>query len=301
MLLAAVAVGGGSYYMLDYALAPAPDRQDTAMRFQRLFENYPETRLWIDSLRRASALCDTFAVMPEDGSGWAGERHHAFVIRQAPRSNKTAVVIHGWRDQAIGMMMIARLYEQMGYNVIVPDLHAHGLSEGEAIGMGWKERFDVLRWMSLFRTDTMVVHGISMGAATTMNVSGEPLPAGIRSVRFVEDCGYTSVWDEFHYKMNDDFGLSDFPLMYTSSLLCRLKYGWSFGEASPLSQVAKCPYPMLLIHGDSDDFVPFWMVRPLHDAKLSPRSLWITPGTRHAHSYKDYPEEYARRLSRFLE
>ncbi len=40
-----------------------------------------------------------------------------------------------------------------------------------------------------------VVHGISMGAATTMMLSGEKLPAYIRC--FVEDCGYTSVWDQF--------------------------------------------------------------------------------------------------------
>jgi len=50
---------------------------------------------------------------------------------------------------------------------------------------------------------------------------------------------------------------------------------------------------MLLIHGDSDDFVPSWMVRSLHDAKLSHKCLWITRGTQHAHSYKDYSEEYA--------
>ena len=45
--------------------------------------------------------------------------------------------------------------------------------------MGWLDRFDLLRWMEIadgiFGGDTrMVVHGISMGAATTMMASGEP-------------------------------------------------------------------------------------------------------------------------------
>ena len=210
------------------------------------------------------------------------------------------------------MLMIARLYERMGWNIVVPDLHAHGLSAGEAIGMGWQERNDVLHWMRLFRTDTMVVHGISMGAATTMNVAGESLlvggqgsgelmPEGIKSIRFVEDCGYTSVWDEFEYELREEFSLPVFPLLYTTSLLCQWKYGWSFTEAAPLRQVARCPYPMLFIHGDDDHFVPSWMVHPLYAAKDSLKDLWITRGVQHALSYKNYPEEYARRIREFVE
>ena len=127
--------------------------------------------------------------------------------------------------------MIARLYERMGWNIIVPDLHAHGLSEGKAIGMGWQERKDLAHWLQLFQTDTMAVH--SMGAATTMNPSGEPMPEGIKSIRFVEDCGYTSVWTSSQHELREEFGLPAFPLPYTTSLLCRLKYGWSFTQASP--------------------------------------------------------------------
>ncbi len=294
LVLAGITVGG-SYYMLDYALAPNPERGDTASRFAWLYESYPATRPWVDSLRRAEALRDTFVTMP------SGERHHAYIIRQQMPTQRTAVIVHGWRDQAIGMFQIARLYERMGYNLVVPDLHAHGLSEGDAIGMGWQERWDVLHWMSMFRTDTMVVHGISMGAATTMNVAGEAMPEGIRSVKFVEDCGYTSVWDEFSYEKTEEFGLPDFPLMYTSSLLCGLKYGWRFGQASSLRQVAKCPYPMLFIHGDNDHFVPSWMVHPLYEAKTGDKQLWVTEGTEHALSYKDYPEDYARCLRDFLD
>jgi hypothetical protein len=294
LVVLVVATVGGSYYMLDYALAPNPERQDTAKRFVQLYEEYSETKPWMDSLRNIHAFKDTFVVMPN------GEKHHAYIICQQPQSRKTAITVHGWREQGIAMLMIARLYERMGYNVVVPDLHAHGLSEGDAVDMGWKDREDVLHWMTLFRADTMVVHGISMGAATTMNVSGETMPAGIRSMKFVEDCGYTSVWDEFCYELKQEFDLPAFPLLYTSSLLCRLHYGWSFQEAAPIKQIVKCKYPMLLIHGDNDDFVPSWMVHPLYEAKPEPKRLWVAKGSRHALSYKDYPEEYARRLKEFV-
>jgi fermentation-respiration switch protein FrsA (DUF1100 family) len=152
----------------------------------------------------------------------------------------------------------------------------------------------------VFQTDTMVVHGVSMGAATTMMTSTEPLPPGIRNIHFVDDCGYTSVWDEFSGELQNQFGLPPFPLMYTSSLLCKALCGWSFGEASALNGVARCPYPMLFIHGGSDTFVPTRIVRELYGAKPEPKALWVAPGSGHACSYRDHKAEYTQRVREFL-
>ena len=199
-----VATIGGSFYMLDFALAPDAERTDTAASFRQLVEKHPEVKPWLDSLNQRGALRDTFINMP------SGEKHHGYFIRQATDStmlatdsttmnHPVAIVVHGWRDTAIKFMMIARIYELAGYNVLMPELHAHGLSEGEAVQMGWKDRKDVLHWMSvaseLFGTNDFVIHGVSMGAATTMCVSGEKMPECVKNIRFIEDCGYTSVWD----------------------------------------------------------------------------------------------------------
>lgn len=154
----------------------------------------------------------------------------------------------------------------------------------------------MLHWLSVFQTDTMVVHGISMGGATTMMMSAEPLPERVRDIRFIDDCGYTSVWDEFAGELKNQFGLPAFPLMYTSSLLCRLRYGWSFQEASAISEVSKSPHPMLFIHGNKDTFVPTEMVYRLYDAKPSAKSLWIADDAIHAQSYKIHKSEYVEHI-----
>lgn len=297
-----VATIGGSFYMLNYALAPDAERTDTAKSFRKLVEKHPEVKPWLDSLKQYGALRDTFINMP------SGERHHGYFVRQASDSTTTkqpvAIVIHGWRDNAIKFMTIARIYEQAGCHVLMPDLHAHGLSEGESVQMGWKDRKDILHWMSvateLFGAEDFIIHGVSMGAATTMCVSGEKLPDDVKNARFIEDCGYTSVWDEFKYELAEEFDLAPFPLLYATSLLCKIKYGWSFGEASPIKQVKKCPYPMLFIHGDNDTFVPSWMVHPLYEAKQGEKELWITKDTKHARSYKDYAEEYSNKVKEFI-
>lgn len=267
-----------------------------------LAENYPQTFEWYDSLRTAGALQDLYL----DSSD--GTRLHALLLPAAERTGKTAVLVHGYTDNALGMMMVAIIYSrQMGYNVLLPDLYAHGLSGGKAIRMGWKDRFDVLRWMEeavrIFGEDTqLVVHGISMGAATTMCVAGEvdSRPQLLPHVKcFIEDCGYTSVWDEFKGELRERYSLPSFPLLDLADLLCRIEYGWGFKEASPLNQVRKNSLPMMFIHGEADTFVPTWMVYPLHDACSAPSELWTLPGVAHALSCREDPQQYAERVKEF--
>ena len=293
LVLLTLIVTGGSFYMLDYSLAPDANRMDRDYCLQQQFAAYPESKLWYDSLQRVDALRDTFLFTP------SGEKLHGFYVNRG--CQRTAIVVHGWRDCAVKFFWLARIYDhELGYNVIMPELHGCGESEGDAIQMGWHDRHDVMLWLKAFQTDTMVVHGVSMGAATTMMLSGEPMPDGIRHLRFVEDCGYTSVWDEFAGQLKDQFSLPAFPLMYSTSLLCQLRYGWSFAEASALHQVEKCPYPMLFIHGSTDTFVPTSMVYPLYEAKQGEKALWIAQGAEHALAYKEHKAEYIRRVKAFV-
>ena len=193
----------------------------------------------------------------------------------------------------------------MGYNLLLPDLYAHGKSEGDHIRMGWLDRLDVMKWMDIandkFRGDSaatqMVVHGISMGAATTMCISGEKLQSYVKC--FVEDCGYTSVHDEFAHELKDMFGLPSFPLLNVASTLCKWKYGWDFEKASPLNQVKKCHLPMLVIHGTNDDFVPTAMAKPIYDAKPQPKALYMAQGSAHARSLSDHRQEYTAKVRQF--
>lgn len=294
------ALGLGSDYMLRYALRPSMEHShDLSWRFHNIIDENPQLRPWADSLQRHQALRDTFVTMP------TGERHHATYILAPRPTDRVALLVHGYEDNGMGMMHIASIYHHMGFNLLLPDLHAHGRSEGEAVQMGWLDRLDVMRWMevanSRFGRDgssRMVLHGVSMGAATVMCVSGETLPSYVKC--FVEDCGYTSAWDEFEGELHDRFGLPAFPLLHACSALCRVRYGWSFDEASPLRQVARCHKPMLFIHGERDTFVPFSMLARLYAAKPQPKAQWVSTGSIHARSFHDHPVAYAAHVRAFV-
>ena len=290
---------GASQYMLDYSLRPENSGRDMEGSWQYMFKTYPYLKPWVDSLQQAEALKDTFIYSPDH------VKLHAYYVASARPTAKTAVIVHGYTDNAIRMMMIGYLYnKKLDFNILLPDLRDTGLSGGNAIQMGWLDRKDVMQWMGVANeiygdTTRMVVHGISMGAATTMMVAGEPQPGYVKC--FVEDCGYTSAWDQFSKELKEQFNIPQFPLMYTASRLCQLEYGWGFKEASALKQVAKCHLPMLFIHGDKDDYVLTRMVYKLYEAKPDPKELWVVPGAGHAHSYLLNTEAYTEKVKQFVD
>lgn len=298
VLLIVVLLGAGQY-MLDYSLRPENRGRDLKSSWQYMFETYPYLKPWVDSLEQAEALKDTFIYSSDH------VKLHACYIASARPTAKTAVIVHGYTDNAIRMMMIGYLYnKKLDFNILLPDLRDTGLSDGDAIQMGWLDRKDVMQWMEVANriygdSTRMVVHGISMGAATTMMVSGEPQPGYVKC--FVEDCGYTSVWDQFSKELKEQFNLPRFPLMYIADWLCQLEYGWGFKEASALKQVARCQLPMFFIHGDKDDYVPTWMVYRLYEAKPDPKELWVVPEANHAHAYLFNTEEYTEKVKAFVD
>ena len=298
LMLIIVAVTGVSLYMLDYSLRPKTNGKDMDSTVKRMREDYPQIIPWMDSLTASRALLDTF-ITAKDGT-----RLHAFYVRAPRPTRRTAVLVHGWGDNSVSMMHIGYLYNNsLSCNILLPDLRNAGLSGGDAIQMGWLDRLDVMEWIDvapqLFGDSlSTVVHGISMGAATTMMLSGETLPEHVKC--FVEDCGYTSVWDQFSKMLGELFGLPDFPLMYTANWICGIRHGWQFTEASSVDQVSRCNKPMLFIHGDKDTFVPTWMVYKVYEAKPDEKELWVVPGAAHAVSYKNYPEEYTLKVRDFV-
>ena len=288
-----------SIFMLNFSLSPQHEGRDLEGSWNYMFDNYPELKSWKDSLEQAHALKDTFIYAPDKS------RLHAYYVKAPIPTSKTAVIVHGYTDNAIRMMMIGYMYNRnLGYNILLPDLRNSGLSDGNAFQMGWLDRKDVMQWMELAHhlygdSTQMVVHGISMGGATTMMVSGEPQPNYVKC--FVDDCGYTSVWDQFKKELKEDFGLPAFPLMHTTSLLCDWVHDWNFKEASALEQVKKCPLPMLFIHGEKDDYVPTWMVNELYEAKPEPKEIWTVPNADHATSYKLNKGTYTEKVKQFLD
>ena len=285
--------------MLDVSLGDLSGKDLTARR-QILLEEAPDVLAWADSLKACHMMCDTTMTTPD------GRKLHAWYMYAPEKTDRTMMVLHGYTCNIFSSLKISRMFrDSLGLNLFLPDLHAHGESDGQTVQMGWKDADDMLGWIPVIQQlfgdslpPRIAIQGVSMGASTAMNISGREHLDAIKC--YIEDCGFTSVWDEFTHELQVRYGLPEFPLMLTTSALCKLLYGWSFGEASSVEMVKRCHKPILFIHGDDDDFVPTSMVNTLYEAKEDNKTLWITRGTDHAHSFRNYPDEYQRRVRKLL-
>lgn len=227
---------------------------------------------------------------------------HSYQIKNETSSDKWVITVHGYTSEGINMSSYAKKYYDNGYNVLIPDLRAHGLSEGDYIGMGWDDRLDIISWINYILNEDpnaeIILHGVSMGAATVLMTSGEEIPSNVKAI--VADCGYTTVWDEFAYQLDDLFSLPEFPILNVSSIVAKIRAGYFLGEASSIDQVKKSKTPILYIHGDQDDFVPYYMMEDLYNATSSEKEMLTIKGAEHAKASEVDPETYWTSVNNFI-
>ena len=70
---------------------------------------------------------------------------HGYEIQNKKESKVWVIGAHGYTETACSMVGIAKQFLNYGYNVLLPDLRAHGKSEGKYIGMGWLDRLDLIK------------------------------------------------------------------------------------------------------------------------------------------------------------
>jgi len=159
-----------------------------------------------------------------------GLKLHAKKFSPAENSNRWAVLIHGYGRDGTFAYDYAEEYLKRGWNVLIPDLRAAGESQGEFITMGALESLDVLKWLEKIPPDSKIIlHGVSMGAATVMMTAAHN-PKNLIAV--VEDCGYTSAYEMFAAQLEKIFGLPEYPVMPCADIVCKFKTGIKISDAA---------------------------------------------------------------------
>ena len=308
-ILLILTVGGLGFvgnYFFNYALV----RQEGIVTTASVDENAPQSEeLDVEKINKEKSKkevnkwlktvkTDEATVKSDDGLKLWGK-----IYLQDNKSDKWAIIAHGYTSSHEDMQPIALNFYNQGYNVLTPDMRAHGNSEGQYIGMGWLDRKDMLKWIdyviSLDKNAQIALYGESMGGATVMMTSGEDLPSNVKAI--VEDCGYTSVLEMFKKELNERFGLKPFPILNAAEMVTQLRAKYNFTEASALEQVKKSKTPMLFTHGGNDTYVPTKMVYELYEAANVEKDMLIIDGAAHGAAPDVDPETYYEKVFSFLD
>lgn len=238
-------------------------------------------------------------MQPKTAVEFAGEEYNVKLVASVyihvdengnPDSNKWAFLLHpnSYNGEKI-VGKIGAFYYDAGYNIFAPDLRGAGKSEGE-VSLGFLDSLDAYDWLTILNKDynpkEIIVHGISLGAATTNFLSGidgfmNNAPENIRIkttikpikelkvVALIEDCGYVDM-EEFSKKsslIGMGIGLTEENYDYCSKATNSLKY---------------CDLPMLIIHGTKDIIVDVENADIVKNTVKGYVEQWLVEGKNHA-------------------
>lgn len=219
-------------------------------------------------------------------------------------SKKAVICFHGYTSEGLNdYSSIAKFYLEAGFHLLIVDERAHGQSEGTYIGFGCLDRNDAKLWMEyavnrLGPDCKLMLHGISMGAATVLMSTGLSLPKQVKAA--VSDCAFTSAYEVFQSVLKTMYHLPSFPLMNIADRIARRQAGYGLNECNAKTEVARSHTPTLFIHGDQDTFVPCSMVYALYDSCRAEKNLLIVPGASHAEAYYKDPAAYENAVSAMI-
>lgn len=305
--------------LFDYALNPRATRSILAQTQSgaslgvdaSVFSGDParaEARAWFEQAKR-----DEY-VVPRDGGELHGWRIWGPGVIPGPDGRRSGestdtthrylILCHGYTGQPSDLALEARRAHGAGCSVVLPAARGHERNRDRYAGMGWLDASDLLLWIELIvRFDPQArigLYGVSMGGAEVMMASGLDLPPQVRCI--VEDCGYTSVWDEFELQIGEMMHLPAVPLLNAASAVCRARAGYGFKEASAVRRLARARVPMLFIHGTEDAFVPFEMLDRVFAACASPvKERLAVEGAGHGASAATDPARYQEVVGGFFD
>lgn len=228
------------------------------------------------------APCEAVEITSHDGLKLRGRYYH--------RTDGAPVVLmmHGYRGNIFrdgnGIFSFSKKY---GFNLLMPDQRAQGLSEGKTITFGVKERIDCKTWVDYLiarfgSEQKIMLCGLSMGAATVLMAADVGLPENVTGI--MADCGFSSP-KEILCSVMKSLKLPEKLVYPIARFGARLFGGVDLEEASAVESVKHCKIPVLLLHGEADNFVPCHMSRMCHEACASEAEILTVPGAGHGMSY----------------
>ena len=240
------------------------------------------------------------SLQPEDVmiTSYDGLKLRAYYLPAKEASVKTVICVHGYRCYSGLYEFGSRLefLHDLGLNLLVIDQRSHGRSEGRFIGMSIPETDDVLRWCDFIddrigSESKIILYGVSMGAATVINVSGEPdIPSSVKAV--IEDCGFSSAIDEMAEKITAMAHLPRNPFIPMSKTIIKLIGKFDITSKVPREQIKNFKGRLLVIHGDADTFVPTYMHEAIFENASCEKKKLIVPKAEHIMSYYYATKEY---------
>ncbi|HWP58925.1 MAG TPA: alpha/beta hydrolase [Candidatus Acidoferrales bacterium] len=249
----------------------------SSCRFEDRFIYYPQAAIEQTPARAGLGFEDVYFAT-EDGL-----RLHGWFVPH-PGAKTTVVWFHGNAGN-IGHRVdnLKLLHDKVGVHIFIFDYRGYGRSEGKPSEEGlYKDAAAAVAYLGSRRDvdpARLVFFGRSLGAAVAAEAA---LKYGCLAL--ILETPFASI---------REMARAAFPLLPLWPLI-RTRY-------DTLEKVRRIDVPVLVIHGDQDEIVPFRQGKEIFDAAPEPKEFYAIPGARHNDTYIVGGDAYFAAIKRFIE
>jgi len=209
-----------------------------------------------------------------------GTRLHGWLF---PKEGELPVLVfcHGNAGNISHRLENIMLLLEKNFQVFIFDYRGYGKSAGkpseEGLYLDGLAAYDYLVQEEQFSPKQVILFGRSLGAAVAVEVS---LKREIRSL--IIEGAFLSTKE-----------------MAKTMLLFSLLSPVLPAHYNNLRKIAHVDVPKLIIHGEADEIIPFYMGKELFEASNAPKYFYPLKGARHNDTYVVGGEEYFQTLAAF--
>jgi fermentation-respiration switch protein FrsA (DUF1100 family) len=197
-----------------------------------------------------------------------------------PGSRFATLFLHGNAGNVTHRIDHAHAITTAGSSILVLDYRGYGKSKGHPTEQGLyldaDAAYDALTQRG-FRPNQIILQGESLGTAVAVELASRRPCAGL-----ILESPLTS--------------LSNMAGAVLPVLGPLLAHGFDTGR-----KIGQVHAPLLVIHGDADEIVPFSQGQAVFRAANPPKELWRVPGAHHNDLLYIAGDEYVTRLRAFLQ
>lgn len=247
--------------------------------------------------------CENIEFKSPDGitlRGW-------FIKSNDNPSNRTLILIPGWRRTRTRLFPHIRLFAKSGFHILTYDQRSNGESDTAIMTYGPGEGRDLIGAIDYLKTRADV-NLEKLGAVGFSLGSGGIIYAESMSDKKL----FNAIVIEGTFA--DSYHVGEFMLVSRLGNFWGRLIGiaffsvgtkiWTLGKfrhSRPADYVSKIPpTPLMIIRGENDYMIPKHSAEELIKAAEEPKEVWINPKGNHTRSIVTYPKEYKERVLTFL-
>lgn len=215
-------------------------------------------------------------------------------------SNDTVIWVHGYTSHAERESAFPGLfYHDLGYNVLIPYLRAHGLSEGKYITFGGFECLDIIGWIDKVNqinpNGKIIIHGLSMGGGIVLDLASKDL----KNVKcLISDAPSGSIEAFFRNVSKEVFKKNSNKIADYMIVRYKKEFGLDVKDFEVIEHVKQSKYPILLSCGSNENLEELF--NNLSNANPKETEIIILPGCNHGNGMYKQTKLYQSVIKEFI-